>query len=51
MEDNPDLLKLTVKALGQAGFDVRGVACGTEAMDRVAADPCLVLLLDQSLPE
>ena len=51
VEDDDGLRRLILKALAKAGYDAQGVPTGAEALERVAADPQLVLLLDQRLPD
>jgi len=51
VEDDEGLRRLILKALAKAGYDAQGVPTGAEALERVAADPQLVLLLDQKLPD
>lgn len=50
VEDDEGLRSLIVRSLKKAGFGVEGVATGTEAVERIAEDRSLVLLLDQRLP-
>jgi len=51
VEDDEGLRRLILKALAKAGFDAQGVPTGAEALERVAGDPELILLLDQRLPD
>ncbi len=51
VEDDEGLRTLIVKSLNKAGFDAQGAANGAAAVQRAAAEPCLVLLLDQKLPD
>ncbi len=51
VEDDEVLNRLAQKILTRAGFDADGVMTGAEAADRVTADPDLILLLDQELPD
>ena len=51
VEDDEILNRLAQKILTRAGFDAEGVMTGAEAADRVTADPDLILLLDQELPD
>lgn len=51
VEDNDGLRNLVEKTLRTAGYDAEGVPTGVEAIARVTADPGLVLLLDQKLPD
>ena len=51
VEDDDGLMNLIQKALHKAGYEVEGVPTGVAAIERVKADPGLVLLLDQKLPD
>jgi two-component system cell cycle sensor histidine kinase/response regulator CckA len=51
VEDDNGLRNLILKSLHKAGHETDGVANGAAAIDRVMADPDLVLLLDQKLPD
>ncbi len=51
VEDDEGLNRLAQKTLRRAGFEVQGVLTGGEALELVQADPTLVLLLDQELPD
>ncbi len=51
VDDDEGLNNLSQKALRKAGFQTEGVLTGAEAIERVVADPNLVLLLDQKLPD
>jgi two-component system cell cycle sensor histidine kinase/response regulator CckA len=51
VEDDEGLRNLVLKALRKAGHEADGVVTGTAAIERVVADPGLVLLLDQKLPD
>ncbi len=51
VEDDEGLNRLVRKALKRAGFRTEGVLTGAGAVERVAADPRVVLLLDQKLPD
>ena len=51
VEDDDGLRNLILKALRKAGYEADGAVTGTDALDRVMANPDLVLLLDQRLPD
>ncbi len=51
VEDDDGLRNLIARTLGKAGFEVAGAATGAEVIERIAADPSWVLLLDQKLPD
>lgn len=51
VEDDDGLRNLILKSLRKAGYEADGVGTGTDALDRVMADPDLALLLDQKLPD
>lgn len=51
VEDDEGLNNLAQRALRRAGFYPQGVLTGAEAIARVMADPDLILLLDQQLPD
>ncbi len=51
VEDDEGLNNLAQKALCEAGYDTEGVLNGAEAIERVMADPEVVLLLDIKLPD
>ena len=48
VDDNDDIRRLTTLQLQSAGFEVKGAASGSEALDRAEERPDLILLL--SLP-
>ncbi|MEW6320134.1 MAG: response regulator [Acidobacteriota bacterium] len=50
-EDDPDIQLVARMALKRAGFAVRVVSNGLEAIDAVKANPPDVLLLDWMMPE
>jgi len=51
VEDEESLLKLESILLTSKGFEVRGVANGTEALEAIAEEPPDLVLLDIMLPE
>jgi two-component system, cell cycle sensor histidine kinase and response regulator CckA len=51
VDDDPALRDLVERTLKRAGFEAATVSCGADAVERAAADPGLVLLLDQKLPD
>lgn len=51
VDDDLALQELIVNILRKAGFAAAGVASGTEALAAAAADPALLLLLDQRLAD
>ncbi|MEI7636539.1 MAG: response regulator [Syntrophus sp. (in: bacteria)] len=51
VEDDDGLRNLILKALRKVGYEADGAVTGTDALDRVMANPDLVLLLDQRLPD
>ena len=50
-EDDPDIQLVAKLALKRAGFDVKVVANGQEALDAIRAQPPDVVLLDWMMPE
>ncbi len=51
VEDDERQHNLAQKALREAGYDTGGVSKGAEAIERVMANPDVVLLLDIKLPD
>jgi PAS domain S-box-containing protein len=51
VDDDEGLGRLIRKVLEQAGYQADWVGTGAAALERVRADPNLVLLLDQKLPD
>ena len=51
VEDDEGLNYLAQKYLNRAGFKTQGVFTGSDALELVAADPNLMLLLDLNLPD
>lgn len=51
VEDEESLLKLESILLTSKGYQVRGAANGTAALEAIAADPPDLVLLDIMLPE
>jgi len=51
VDDDEGLNRLLQKALRKGGFETEGVFTGSDAIARATADPHLVLLLDQHLPD
>jgi DNA-binding response OmpR family regulator len=50
VDDDRSLLELLEDYLGRSGFAVSGVADGTAALERIAADPPDLVILDVSMP-
>ena len=51
VDDDEGLNRLVQKALRKAGFETEGVFNGSDAIMRAMADPHMILLLDQQLPD
>lgn len=51
VEDEPDLQRLVVFNLRDAGFDPEGVGSGTEALAAIAARKPMAIVLDLKLPD
>ena len=51
VEDDAALSNLAQKTLRKAGFYTEGVSSGTEAIERIMANPDMALLLDMKLPD
>ncbi len=51
VDDDDGLRNLIEKTLRHCGYEVSGVSNGEQAVNAVAADPSMVVLLDQKLPD
>jgi DNA-binding response OmpR family regulator len=51
VEDDPRIASFVVRALGASGFAVDWVATATEGLERLAAGPVAVGVLDLNLPD
>lgn len=51
VEDDEGLNNLAQKSLRRAGFDTEGVLTGSHALERISANPDLIMLIDQQLPD
>jgi CheY-like chemotaxis protein len=51
VEDDPDSLELTCKTLVQAGWSVNAAENGMEAIEIIANNPPMLILLDLMMPE
>jgi PAS domain S-box-containing protein len=51
VDDDEGLNTLIQRALQKAGFETKGALTGAEAIEIISADPGMVMLLDQQLPD
>jgi two-component system response regulator MprA len=51
VEDDLDLRRVLIRGLDEEGFAASGLGTGGEVLDRVAADPPDLLILDVGLPD
>jgi CheY-like chemotaxis protein len=50
VEDDPDMLALTMMMVRSAGYEARGARHGQEALEQVASEMPAVILLDMLMP-
>lgn len=50
VDDQQDIRELTASVLGGAGYDVRTLGCGADAVDLIAGESFDLVLLDINMP-